>query len=69
MAHFALNKTLQDKEDEMYQAHWQTQQLQLMNARAQLAQNINRTMYNAIYNVSLDLRTPKFKSFLALCKL
>lgn len=52
MAHFALNKTLQDKEDEMYEAKWQTQQLQLMNARAQLALNINRTMYNVVYNVS-----------------
>ena len=52
MAHFALNKTLQDKEDEMYEANWQTQQLQLMNARAQLALNINRTMYNVVYNVS-----------------
>ena len=52
MAHFALNKSLQDKEDEMFQASWQTNQLQLMNARAQLALNINRTMYNALYNVS-----------------
>ena len=38
----------------MYEANWQTQQLQLMNARAQLAFNINRTMYNVVYNVRLE---------------
>ena len=54
MAHFALNKSLQDKEDEMFEANWQTKQLQLMNARAQLALNINRTMYDALYNVSFN---------------
>ena len=54
MAHFALNKSLQDKEDEMFEANWQTKQLQLMNARAQLALNISRSMYDALYNVSFN---------------
>ena len=54
MAHFALSKTLQDKEDELFEANWQTKQLQFMNARAQLALNINRSMYDALYNVSFN---------------